>query len=243
MAASAPEPPSDTPSDIAPAIPGSSAPAPSSSAASATATVGTAKRRYVLGAIGDSLTDERSQGGGYLAVLRERCPKSTFLGFGKGGNMTNMMRKRFLRDVYGEGLAEVRPKYTHVLILGGLGDILSDQTAFRTAKKIGEDIGLMATWARERGAKVIVLKLPPWGGMNAYNGARGAMTRAVNDWIDAEVAAQRIDATFDTRAVLACGNVELLCDRMSWADGIHWSKAGQRAVGEALHAALFADCE
>jgi len=199
--------------------------------------------RYVVGAIGDSLTDTKSHGGLYLEVLREKCPKSTFLGFGKGGNMVNMMRKRFLRDVYGEGIDEARPKLTHVIILGGLGDILSNETAHRTAKKIGADISIMVGWAHERGAKAYVLKLPPWGKMNAFNAERGAMTRELNAWVDAEVKAARIDGTFDTRSVLACGNEDIPCEGNAWKDGIHWSEKGQRAVGSALHAALFSDCE
>jgi lysophospholipase L1-like esterase len=236
------------PSGVAPPLPTASAQpiAPASQAAVTSATVAPSatpkKFRYVVGAIGDSLTDEKSHGGQYLQVLREKCPKSTFLGFGKGGNMVNMMRKRFLRDVYADGTPEER-KLTHVIILGGLGDILSNETAFRTAKKIGADITIMVGWAHDRGAKAFVLKLPPWGKMKAFNGERGAMTRDVNTWIDGEVAAKRIDGTFDTRSVLACGNVDVLCDENAWKDGIHWSEKGQRAVGAALHAALFSDCE
>src|SRR5690242_18840652 len=42
-------------------------------AASASAPV--ARRTYVVAAIGDSLTDLRSHGGGYLTILQERCPE------------------------------------------------------------------------------------------------------------------------------------------------------------------------
>ncbi len=235
------------PSGVAPPLPAGSAQPIATASQSAVADappVSSApqKFRYVVGAIGDSLTDEKSHGGQYLQVLREKCPKSTFLGFGKGGNMVNMMRKRFLSDVYADGTPEQR-KLTHVIILGGLGDILSNETAGRTAKKIGADITIMVGWAHERGAKAFVLKLPPWGKMKAFNAERGAMTRDVNKWIDGEVREKRIDGTFDTRSVLACGNVDVLCDEHAWKDGIHWSEKGQRAVGTALHATLFSDCE
>ena len=100
----------------------------------------------------------------------------------------------------------------------------------------------MVGWAHDRGAKAFVLKLPPWGKMKAFNAERGTMTREVNTWIDGEVAAKRVDGTFDTRSVLACGNVDVLCDENAWKDGIHWSEKGQRAVGAALHAAMFSDC-
>ncbi|MBL8740554.1 MAG: SGNH/GDSL hydrolase family protein [Myxococcales bacterium] len=237
-----PLPTSEPPSVQASALPNALSTVTAVASAQPAASAPQKKFRYVVGAIGDSLTDEKSHGGQYLEVLRERCPKSTFLGFGKGGNMVNMMRKRFLRDVYADGTPEAR-KLTHVIILGGLGDILSNETAFRTAKKIGADITTMVGWAHERGAKAYVLKLPPWGKMKAFNAERGAMTREVNAWIDSEVAEKRIDATFDTRAVLACGNVDVLCDENAWKDGIHWSEKGQRAIGDALHKALFSDCE
>lgn len=228
---------------IAPSLEGGAAPARAPSASAAPATAQPAKRVYVVAAMGDSLTDPKSQGGKYLDVLRERCPKSTFLSFGKGGNMVNMMRKRFLRDVYGEGLDVERPRFTHVLILGGLGDVLSNETAFRTADKITKDLSEMVEMSRARGAKGIVLSLPPWGGMSAFNGERAKITDDVNAWIAGAAKSGAIDGTFDTRPHLSCGEPLKLCKKSSWADGIHWSPEGHRAVGEALHAALFSDCE
>jgi lysophospholipase L1-like esterase len=198
--------------------------------------------------MGDSLTDPRSQGGKYLDVLRERCPKSSFTSFGKGGNMVNMMRKRFLRDVYGEGEEASAPKsapakYTHVLILGGLGDIGSNETAFRTAAKIEKDILEMVEMARTRGAQAIVLTIPPWKGHSWYNAERAQMARDVNEWVVSAAKAKQIDGWFDTRPSLSCGDPERLCEGLGWADNIHWSEKGHRAMGEALHTAMFSDCE
>ena len=242
--------PSSAPAGLSPSAPASAPVAPELSSSAAGSPLASAvapstpdKRVYVVAAMGDSLTDPKSHGGKYLDVLRERCPKSTFLSFGKGGNMVNMMRKRFLRDVYGEGLEVERPKFTHVLILGGLGDVLSNETAFRTAEKITKDISEMVEMSRQRGAKAIVLTLPPWGGMGAFNGERSKITDDVNAWIAAAGKSGAVDGTFDTRPHLSCGEPLKLCKKHSWADGIHWSEEGHRAVGAALHAALFADCQ
>lgn len=223
-----------------------SASAPAAAAPSASGP--RAPRRYVLAAIGDSLTDPKSHGGKYLDVLRERCPKSSFTSFGKGGNMVNMMRKRFLRDVYGEGEAgdapkSAPPRYTHVLILGGLGDIGSNETAGRNADKIEKDILEMVEMSRKRGAQAVVLTIPPWKGHGWYNPVRAQMARDVNERIVSAARAKRIDGFFDTRPSLSCGNPERLCEGLGWADDIHWSEKGHRAMGEALHAAMFSDCE
>lgn len=229
----------------------SAAPAP---AASSSAPPTSRRTRYVLAAIGDSFTDPRSHGGIYLKLLAERCPRSRFESFGVGGNMVNMMRRRFLRDVYGEvggaddpaALTDDAPtnrRWTHVLILGGLGDALSNITARRTAGAVQRDLAWMVAETRRRGALAIVLSLPPWAGFRDYDGARAQMARDINAWIATETEAGNIDATFDTRAVLSCGNVERLCDTFASPDRLHWSEAGQRAMGEALHQALFSDCE
>lgn len=220
----------------------------SASAASAPA-VASGKRRYVVAAMGDSLTDPKSHGGKYLDVLREHCKQSTFVSFGVGGNMTNMMRKRFLRDVYlendaGERMAGEGPRaFTHVIILGGLGDLLSNETAGRNPKKIADEITKMVDMTHAHGAKAIVLTLPPWSAMRDYNEVRGRMTHEVNAWIEKTAKAGGIDAWFDTRPLLVCGDPEKLCEKFAFKDGIHWSAEGHRVVGEALYRALFADCE
>lgn len=227
---------------------------PSASARPSPTAIEPERRRYVVAAIGDSLTDPRSHGGKYLDVLRERCPESRFESYGVGGNMVNMMRRRFLRDVFGEGddggargaaavgASAERPAWTHVIVLGGLGDVLSNVTAGRTAGAVQRDIAWMVAESRARGARAIVLTLPPWSGFRDYDGARAQMARDVNAWISAEADAGRIDGTLDTRRVLACGDPERLCDPFAFPDRLHWSEKGQWTLGEALHRALFADC-
>lgn len=230
------------------------APAPAPAQASSAPLVGAtrappegpAARRYVVAAIGDSLTDPKSHGGIYLEVLKRRCPKSDFVSYGVGGNMANMMRKRFLRDVFGEDppgtKSAERPRWTHVIVLGGLGDVISNLTAKRTAPAIQREIAWMVAEAHARGAEALVLTLPPWAGAEQYDAVRGQMARDVNAWIAAE-SGRSIDATFDTRPVLSCGQPEKLCAGLAAPDGLHWSRAGQEKLGEALAAGPFADCE
>jgi hypothetical protein len=197
----------------------------------------------VVAAIGDSLTDPKSQGGKYLVTLQRLCPKSSFVSFGKGGNMVNMMRKRFVRDLYAPHEDGTTPSYTDVIILGGLGDILSNETAKRTAKKIGEDVLWMVDEAKSRGARVLVLQLPPWGTHPAFDATRGKMTRDVSSMIAGWAEAKRIDGTMETRPLLQCGNPEVLCKEFGWKDGIHWSAEGHAVVGKALYEHHFSDCE
>src|SRR5690606_28850101 len=77
------------------------------------------KKRYVVAALGDSITDARVGGGGYLNVLRESCPESVFLNFGKGGDMTNQMRRRFESDIRPQiGSQQINT----LLLYGGVND-------------------------------------------------------------------------------------------------------------------------
>jgi lysophospholipase L1-like esterase len=227
------------------AEPASSAPPVASAVPSTIASAAgpPARRRYAVAAIGDSLTDPKSHGGKYLETLQRLCPKSSFVSFGKGGNMVNMMRKRFVRDLYSPREDGTTPSYTDVIILGGLGDILSNETAGRTAQKVGEDILLMVGEAKARGARVLVLQLPPWGTHSAFDTARAKMTHDVSTMIASWVEDKRIDGTLATRPLLQCGNVEVLCKEYGWKDGIHWSAAGHEVVGKALHELHFGDCE
>ncbi len=204
------------------------------------------KKSYIVAAMGDSLTDPRSHGGKYLEVLRKKCPGSRFDSYGVGGNMVNQMRKRFLRDVFGEreGAApEPRPAYTHLLVLGGINDICSDESAQRTNDKIQADLGWMYRTARARGLQVVALTLPPWAGFTRYyNQRRARSTFEMNAWIRAQHTGGQVDALLDVYPLLSCGDPEHLCDRYGWPDKVHWSKAGHRVVGEALHRSIFSDC-
>ncbi len=188
-------------------------------------------------AIGDSLTDLRSHGGGYLKYLQRRCPRSHFVNLGRGGDMTHQMRRRF------EGQVRSIPgKYSHVIVFGGVNDIISDETAHRTNDKIERDLMAMYKRSRDFGARVIAIAVAPWGGFKRYyNARRGRSTRALNAWIAAQVPAA-VDLALDPFDLLACG--ESLCPEHvpPFQDGIHFGKTGHELLGQALFDAEFKNC-
>ncbi|HLK38940.1 MAG TPA: GDSL-type esterase/lipase family protein [Polyangiaceae bacterium] len=203
-----------------------------------------ARRSYVVAAIGDSLTDARSGGGLYLQELRTRCPESRFDNYGKGGEMVNQMRHRFVRDVFGDGEGS-KPKYTNVIVFGGVNDLYSDLTAGRTVAKITADLSAMYAAANARGVHVIALTVAPWGGFRRYyNPSRAATTAELNRWIMSRPAAGEVDAAVDTYPLLSCGDPEVLCDRYTppFRDGLHFGLEGHKRIAAALAEQAFADC-
>jgi len=214
-----------------------SAPVPAPPPASAPAS----PHRYRLAAIGDSLTDPRTHGGGYLEYLKSRCPTLEIDNFGKGGAMVNQMRKRFDEQV------AVSPKrYTHLVIFGGVNDLYSDLTAFRTPAKIEADLSHMYAWAKAHDTRVIALTVAPWGGFKRYfNPSRAAATRSLNDWIREQPQRGQVDQVVDAYALLSCGDPESLCDRFvkPFRDGIHFGPEGHQLLGQALFRQAFSDCE
>ncbi|RYE88894.1 MAG: hypothetical protein EOO75_12755 [Myxococcales bacterium] len=191
--------------------------------------------RWRVVVMGDSLSDPRSAGGGYLRAPAARCPDSTFESQAKGGEMVNQMRRRFGRDVLAR-------KPTHVLVMGGVNDLYSDLTAGRTVAKITADLALMYAAARADGAKVIALTVAPWGGFKHFSEHRAATTRELNAWITAQQAAGKVDQVLDTTPLLSCGNPDRLCDGLGQKDGLHWTRAAHDKVGEALAAGALAGC-
>ncbi len=205
------------------------------------------KRRYTVAAMGDSLTDPASHGGKYLDWLSARCPKSRFDSYGIGGNMVNQMQRRFSRDVFGipkkKGEAP-KPKYTHLIVLGGINDICSDESANRTNDKIKRDLSKMYRAGQEHGVTVIALTMPPWGGFTRYyNERRGASTRTLNKWIRSQADTPDVDSVLDIYPLMSCGDAELLCEAYGWPDKVHWNEKGHEVVGKALHVHAFSDCE
>ena len=199
------------------------------------------RQRYVVAAVGDSLTDARSHGGKFLAYLHDRCPESQFDNYGRGAEMVNQMRRRFARDVLGPN----KPAYTHVIIFGGVNDLYSDLTAKRTPAKIERDLQQMYDLAHERGIQVIALTVAPWGGFTRYyNAHRGQTTVEVNRWIFDQQKQGKIEHAIDAYGLLSCGDPERLCPKFvkPFNDGIHFNADGHKLLGEALHRAVFADC-
>jgi lysophospholipase L1-like esterase len=205
----------------------------------------TEKRIYTVAAIGDSLTDARAHGGKFLEALKQRCPESRFDNYGKGGQMVNQMRRRFGADVLGEGGAE-KPAYTHVIIFGGVNDLYSDETAFRTPAKIEADLSAMYSAAKQRGVKVVALTVAPWGGFRKwYNPSRARATEELNTWIRGRAGAGEVNHVIDAFALLSCGEPEVLCPAYMepFKDGLHFGPKGHEKLAEALFADVFADCK
>lgn len=196
------------------------------------------KRSYVVAAIGDSLTDPKSGGGGYLTYLQARCPTSRFDSWGKGGNMVSQMRARFARDVLGEGGDGTRPHYTHVIVLGGIADIGSNETAGRTVAKIQSDLRAMYQMAHARSAVVVALTIPPWGKYTTYDDEKHRMMLEMNAWLRG--VPEPVDHVVDVFPKLVCDGRDLCPEYVS--DSIHWNKRAHELVGAMLLQQIFSDC-
>ncbi len=185
-------------------------------------------------------------GGGYLKYLRKRCPKSSFDDFGKGGDMVNMMRRRFLRDVISEeGKSANGKHYSHVIVFGGVNDLYSDLTAGRTVAKIGRDLSRVYRASRKHGAQIVAITVAPWGGFTKYyNARRGGATLRLNAWIVEQKAAGQVDHVIDAYPLLSCGKPTHICANYAHPirDGLHWGKQGHEVLGKALYETVFSGC-
>lgn len=200
------------------------------------------RKIYVVAALGDSITDARGGGGVYLDVLRERCPKSQFLNFGKGGDMTNQMRRRFETEV----VPQIAVQQINALIVyGGVNDLYSDLTAGRKNDKIEEDLTKIYQLARINSLKVVAVTVSPWGGFTKYwNPRRGQNTQLLNSWILGQEVTGLVDEAVDSFALLSCGDPHVLCPdyETRFHDGIHPGKQGHTVLGEKLVEEAFSDC-
>jgi lysophospholipase L1-like esterase len=230
-----PTPPSQNPG--AANAPSAAYPEPATDAGSA---AHTGAPHYVIAAVGDSLTDPRSHGGGYLDYVKQRCPNVEIDNFGRGATMVTQMRRHFDDEI-----ASSPKAYTHLIVFGGVNDLYSDLTAFRTPSKIEADLGYMYGVAKARGMKVVALTVAPWGGFKRYfNASRADATHTVNAWIREQPKAGKVDAVVDAFSLLSCGDPDVLCDRFfkPFKDGIHFGPGGHRLLGDALFRAAFSDC-
>jgi len=200
------------------------------------------KKRYVVAALGDSITDESSVGGGYLKHLRKVCPQSQFLDFGKGGDMTNQMRRRYERDLR----PQIRALGIDTLIVfGGVNDLYSDLTAGRVNERIEDDLSKIYRSARDENLEVIAITVSPWSGFTRYwNERRGQNTRLLNSWILGQVGKENIDHALDSFPLLSCGEPDRLCPEYETRthDGLHPGTKGHEILGKKLHEELFQDC-
>jgi len=208
------------------------------------------KQRYVVAAIGDSLTDTRVGGGRYLAELKKRCPKSRFDAYGVGGQRTDHMRWRLTQNLFGVGLprrlSRNKPHYTHVIIFGGVNDLLAGLLVGPARlRRTERNLSWMYRTAREHGVKVIAMTVPPWGRLRGVVDRRVQATHRLNTWMFKQEELGKLDAVFDTYPLLSCGDPNVLCRRYRRFvnDDVHWGRRGHKLIGDALYKQVFPDCE
>lgn len=210
------------------------------SAGSAPKDVKSKPRVCSVAVMGDSLSDPRSAGGHYVRILQSRAPKSRFDNYGKGGHMTNQMRRRFQRDILGPN----KPRYTHVIVFGGVNDLISNLTAHRTNERIESDLAQMYVWAKQADARVVGVTVTPWGGFKRYfNQERGKNTQLLNAWILSQQG-QLLDVAVDGYSLLSCTKPHHLCPEHvpPFNDGLHFGKEAHAILAEALWQAEFSRC-
>ncbi len=191
--------------------------------------------------LGDSLTDERVGGGGYVRILRERCSNVSFDNRAKGGFMVNQIKKRLETEVLKEGNA-----YSHAIVFGGVNDLYSDQTANRSLTRIEADLSRIYTDLQARGTDVIAITVTPWGDFKRwFTPARSQNTQSLNAWILARPAAGAVKATLDAYPLLSCGDPERLCPELAapYKDGLHFGKLGHQKLAKALLEGPFRGCQ
>ena len=187
-------------------------------------------------AVGDSLTDPRSGGGGYLKAWAERCPQCQFTNLGRGGAMVNQMLSR-LRQFFDENPAS----FSHVVVFGGVNDLYSDRTANRTLERIERDLSGIYQLAHSHAQSVIAITVAPWGGFRRwYTDDRGRHTHELNQWIARGRARGDTDVVVLSETVLTCGDPANLCPAVMppFRDGLHFGAEGHRKLGQALVTAL-----
>lgn len=190
--------------------------------------------------LGDSLTDEKVGGGGFVKILRERCSKVTFENRAKGGFMVNQIRKRLEAEVLPEGKT-----YSHAIVFGGVNDLYSDQTANRTLGRIEGDLARIYADLKAHDVAVIAITVTPWGDFKRwFTPERGQNTLTLNAWIQAQPSAGAIDAVVDAYPLMSCGDPQRLCPELAapHKDGLHFGKLGHEKLAQALLAGPFQTC-
>lgn len=186
--------------------------------------------------VGDSLSDPRVGGGGYVTRALHGCPDVEVVNLARGGWMVNQMRRRLEQEAQ-RGLGRA----THLVVFGGVNDVYSDESAGRTPEKITADLAAIYAIGRSLGARVVALTIAPWGGFSRYyNPRRAQATRRVNDWIRAQLGENHVQAVVDASTLLACGDAERLCAdyEAPFRDGLHFGPEGHAVLGAALSPAF-----
>lgn len=190
--------------------------------------------------LGDSLSDEKVGGGGFVRILRERCRKVPFDNRAKGGFMVNQIRKRLETEVLPEN-----NRYSHAIVFGGVNDLYSDQSANRTLARIEADLSRIYADLKARGTDVIAITVTPWGDFKRwFTPARSQNTLTLNAWILEQPATGAVSAALDAYPLLSCGEPERLCPELAapHKDGLHFGKLGHEKLAKALLDGPFHSC-
>jgi lysophospholipase L1-like esterase len=191
--------------------------------------------------LGDSLTDEKVGGGGFVRILREHCPQAAFDNRAKGGFMVNQIRKRLETEVLPEG-----NHYSHAIVFGGVNDLYSDQSASRSLERIESDLSRIYDALEARSTDVIAITVTPWGDFKRwFSPERSRNTLTLNDWILARPAAGAVASAVDAYPLLSCGDPERLCPELAapHKDGLHFGKLGHQKLARALLDGPFQSCK
>jgi lysophospholipase L1-like esterase len=191
--------------------------------------------------LGDSLSDARVGGGGYLLAISRACANARVENLAKGGWMVNQIRRRFEAEV----LPRLPADFDELIVFGGVNDLYSDETAGRNFQKISSDLASIYRGAKSKGVRVIALTVTPWGGFSRYYNARRAeVTRTLNAWLREQAQLGLVDVVVDANPLLSCGDPERLCPEyaLPFRDGLHFGKLGHQKLGLELLRQAFADC-
>jgi lysophospholipase L1-like esterase len=216
------------------ATPPSPAPAPPSNSAAPR------QRLSRVLVLGDSLSDEKVGGGGFVRILRQTCQGVSFENRAKGGFMVNQIKKRLEQEILPEN-----QRYSHAIVFGGVNDLYSDQTANRTLPRIEGDLTQIYQALKSRGTQVIAITVTPWGGFKRwFTPERSEHTLALNRWILAQPASSAVWTALDAYPLLSCGDPERLCPELAapHKDGLHFGKLGHEKLAKALLEGPFRAC-
>jgi hypothetical protein len=177
-------------------------------------------------------------GGKYMKKLGARCPGSRFDAYGVGGQRVFHMRARWEEELFGKG----RPRYTHLVLLGGINDFVAGFVDDSRLASMQADLRAMYEGARARGVRVVALTVPLF---SPYSGHEKKMNERLADFILEQPRTGAVSRAIDIRPMLLCGQPQSLCKpyRHTPGDMIHWSDRGHEVVADALYREVFADCD
>jgi lysophospholipase L1-like esterase len=190
--------------------------------------------------LGDSLSDEKVGGGGFVRILRQSCQGVSFENRAKGGFMVNQIKKRLETEILPENQS-----YSHAIVFGGVNDLYSDQTANRKLSRIESDLSQIYQELKSHGTQVIAISVTPWGGFKRwFTPERSQNTLTLNRWILGQASSGAVWAALDAYPLLSCGDPERLCPELAapHKDGLHFGKLGHEKLAKALLEGPFRGC-